>query len=43
MKKNIIDIQVVGMLLFDAVSTGKITTKEYKNAVEAIKTIKKVI
>lgn len=36
-------ISEIGSALFDAVSNGTITTREYKNAVEAVKTIKKVL
>lgn len=37
------DVNKIGTALFDAVSNGTITMSEYKNAVSAIKTIKKVL
>ena len=38
-----IDATTVGVALFDAVNSGKITMKEYKTAVEGWKVIKKAL
>ena len=38
-----IDTVAVGNALFEAVSNGQISVKEYKTAVDGIKVIKKII
>lgn len=37
------DTEKIGLALFNAVSNGTITMSEYKNAVSAVKVIKKVL
>lgn len=40
---KVFDVATIGEMLFEGVSCGKITMSEYKNAVAAVKTIKKVL
>jgi len=43
MKKAKFDTAGIGTALFDAVSSGKITTEEYKTAIKGLNIVKKVI
>ena len=43
MANKVIDISALGEALFEAVSSGKISGKEYKKVIDSLKIIKKII